>query len=303
MLFRNHVFSLILLAILVFSSFIIFANNVYAEDEFVEYKVMQNDTLTKVLKRHSLKPIYGKTGSLAEALKLNPKKQNTHGNLIFIGEILILPKNMDQVNIIEHKKPTQASIKKEKKKIDLVPNEEMKKENKIKPNNQEKSKHSNALKESEKPKETFKKPEQQPKMTEKVSQKKPEQPFKPESNKNVEKSNVFIPNNQTNSEKETVDNSNHQNNKSNSQTEYLTFSKTQLPALPLKPDNIQASKESIEVQKQDISLSPEMEYDFLLDTSSFCNPNPSCRNWLWEPESKCCKPVKRYFLFYEKDSL
>jgi hypothetical protein len=300
MLLRNCVFSLVLFVLLTFTVFFMLSNKAYAEEEYIEYKVLQNDTLTKVLKRHSLKPIYGRSGSLAEALKLNPKKQNTHGDLILIGEILLLPKNMSQVNLTDSHNPSQVNVKKEKPKVNLTPNEEIKKEQNPKTKNQE---HKNPEPKKQPPvskaPEITKETASQIKIMEKIPPKKRE----PDLNKNVEQKNVFIPNKQKSPEKETTFNPNNQNNKSNSQTEYLTFTKTQLPALPLKQNNAPAAKETIVIQKQETYSNSEMEYDFLLDTSNLCNPNPSCRSWLWEPESKCCKPIKKYFLFFERDSL
>nr|BFD32142.1 hypothetical protein GTC16762_17600 [Pigmentibacter ruber] len=57
----------------------------------MQYKVQKKDTLLGILKKYSLKPIYGKKGYLSEILKLNPHKINTKGNLIYPGEILTIP--------------------------------------------------------------------------------------------------------------------------------------------------------------------------------------------------------------------
>jgi hypothetical protein len=77
----------------------------FAKNEYIEYKVEKNDTLSKILKSHSLKPIYGKNGSLEEVLKLNPKKQKNRGNYILPGEIILLPKTTLQAQKDEIKKP------------------------------------------------------------------------------------------------------------------------------------------------------------------------------------------------------
>ncbi|WP_186644465.1 LysM peptidoglycan-binding domain-containing protein [Fluviispira vulneris] len=61
------------------------------ELKFDEYKVKANDTLIHILKRHSLRPVFGPNGSLAETLELNPEKKKHNGDLIYIGEIIKLP--------------------------------------------------------------------------------------------------------------------------------------------------------------------------------------------------------------------
>ncbi|WGL59892.1 hypothetical protein QEJ31_15275 [Pigmentibacter sp. JX0631] len=66
----------------------------FANEEVYEYTVQPNDNLSTVLQKLSLKPIYGKNGSLAEVLKLNPDKQESNGNCIYVGEVIILPKSM-----------------------------------------------------------------------------------------------------------------------------------------------------------------------------------------------------------------
>ncbi len=304
MIFRNQVFSLILLLIFTLIIFFIPTNKSFAEEEYIKYKVLKNDTLTKVLKSYSLKPIYGKSGSLEEVLKLNPQKQDTNGDLILIGEILLLPKNKVQVNLLNNTKPSQAIMKKEKSIPNLTPKDDLNKKQKLK--NVEPQKQGSPSKEAVIFKETVKKTFQpQLKIVEKKTPEKLQLQTKTDLSKNMEHKNVFIPDKQPKPTKETVFNPNTQNNVQNSQTEteYITITKTQLPALPLKPDNIQATKETTVIQNQEVNSNIEMEYDFLLDISKFCSPNPSCKIWLWEPENKCCKPAKQYFLFFEKNSL
>nr|BFD32163.1 hypothetical protein GTC16762_17810 [Pigmentibacter ruber] len=68
--------------------------SVSASEEVFEYTVQPNDNLSTILQKLSLKPIYGKNGSLAEVLKLNPEKQESEGNCIYAGEVILLPKSM-----------------------------------------------------------------------------------------------------------------------------------------------------------------------------------------------------------------
>ncbi|MBX9837654.1 MAG: hypothetical protein K2X69_04970 [Silvanigrellaceae bacterium] len=56
-------------------SILIISKDAMASDDLLEYKVMPNDTITTILQKLSLKPIYGKNGTLEEVLKLNPDKQ------------------------------------------------------------------------------------------------------------------------------------------------------------------------------------------------------------------------------------
>lgn len=73
---------------------LLLSNSAFATEEVIEYTVQQNDNLSTVLQKLSLRPIYGKNGSLAEVLKLNPEKQESNGNCIYVGEIILLPKSM-----------------------------------------------------------------------------------------------------------------------------------------------------------------------------------------------------------------
>ena len=99
----------ILKYVFIISIFIV-SRDAMASDDLLEYKVMPKDTITTILQTLSLKPIYGKNGSLAEVLKLNPKKQESLGNCIYVGEILLLPKKI--VKIEANK--LNENIKKEK---------------------------------------------------------------------------------------------------------------------------------------------------------------------------------------------
>ncbi len=266
MFFRIKVFSLVLLSIFTLIVFFIFPNASYAKEEYIEYKVLKNDTLIKVLKKHYLKPIYGKSGSLEEALRLNPQKQKTQGNLILIGEVLILPKNMDLVkNKIEMPKlitTTENNLKKNQniKKIGIqkqVPN----------------------TKESTIIKETVKIPQSQPQVI--FEKKNTFNKLEPERQndlvKSKEQKNEFIPNNKNITEKVSEFNSNNQYNNLKEQSDYLTLSKTQLPALQLKANSVLETKETTITQYQEINSTVGMEYEILSETLSYCNPNPSCK--------------------------
>lgn len=86
----KYLFYIITIGIILLSCLI--SHNLYSIDkEYIHYKVEKKDTLLKILKKHSLKPTYGKNGYLKEILKLNPKKINTKGNLIYPGEIIKIP--------------------------------------------------------------------------------------------------------------------------------------------------------------------------------------------------------------------
>jgi hypothetical protein len=62
--------------------------NISANDSF--YIVKRGDTLTSILYEKKLKPIYGKNGTLAKTLSLNPKLDSSIGNKIFPTMKIIL---------------------------------------------------------------------------------------------------------------------------------------------------------------------------------------------------------------------
>ena len=124
------------------------------------------------------------------------------------------------------------------------------------------------------------------------------------SNSLEKKSNeIFIANQNGNySNKNNINLINPQN-QSSIKNEGFFFSKTALPALPLRTEKIPVNNEVLNRNSNTNKMSPESEYEFNLDTKNSCNINQSCKSWLWEPSIKCCKPTKRYFLYYENNSL
>lgn len=56
-----------------------------------QYVVQSGETLSHILYKRSLKPIYGKSGYLNQVIVLNPVLVIAKGNLIFPGQLLILP--------------------------------------------------------------------------------------------------------------------------------------------------------------------------------------------------------------------
>jgi hypothetical protein len=55
------------------------------------YRVKAHDSVSEVLLRFGIKPIYGKSGTLSRTLDLNPKTKAFRGNRIYPGELLYLP--------------------------------------------------------------------------------------------------------------------------------------------------------------------------------------------------------------------
>lgn len=320
----------ILKYIFIISIFIV-SRDAMASDDLLEYKVMPKDTITTILQTLSLKPIYGKNGSLAEVLKLNPKKQESLGNCIYVGEILLLPKKI--VKIEANK--LNENIKKEKV---LTKNKEKESEIKIIPPEKkvpiqkEIVKNPVPIKSTEKPKEkpvvissppvqnnTVNKPiiANNPPVQSNIVNKPvvisspPVQnntANKPviinNSNSIEKKSNeIFIANQNGNySNKNNINLTNPQN-QSSIKNEGFFFSKTALPALPIRTEKIPVHDEILNRNINSNKMSPESEYEFNLDTKNSCNINQSCKTWLWEPSVKSCKPTKRYFLYYENNSL
>lgn len=88
--------------------FCIFNLNASSEEsKYIQYKVEKKDTLFAIMKKHNLKPIYGKKGYLKEILKLNPNKINTKGNLIYPGETVTIPIINKNINTINRQPNTQ----------------------------------------------------------------------------------------------------------------------------------------------------------------------------------------------------
>ena len=79
----------------------------------IVYNVKKNDTLSSILYRNNLKPIYGKKGTLVQVLKINSKvKLSDGGNKIYPGMKIILPyigqddeKRLTNDSYINHRTP------------------------------------------------------------------------------------------------------------------------------------------------------------------------------------------------------
>lgn len=102
------IFVYMILLVLISTHF--FPKKVYANESFISYKVLPNDTLSKILKNHSLTPIYGENGYLSRTLKLNPEKEKSQGDFIFTGETILLPKK----DVFEKKFITKTIINNKK---------------------------------------------------------------------------------------------------------------------------------------------------------------------------------------------
>ena len=336
----------ILKYVFIISIFIV-SRDAMASDDLLEYKVMPKDTITTILQTLSLKPIYGKNGSLAEVLKLNPKKQESLGNCIYVGEILLLPKkivkieanklneNIKKEKVLTKNKEKESEIKiiQPEKKV-LIQKEIVKNPVPIKPTEKPKEKpvviinppgQSNNVNKPvianippvqnntvNKPVVISNPPVQSNNLNKPVIANNPavqsNNVNKPviinNSNSLEKKSNeIFIANQNGNySNKNNINLINPQN-QSSIKNEGFFFSKTALPALPLRTEKIPVNNEVLNRNSNTNKMSPESEYEFNLDTKNSCNINQSCKSWLWEPSIKCCKPTKRYFLYYENNSL
>lgn len=65
-----------------------------------DYIVKKGDTLTSILYEKNLRPVYGKDGTLAETLKLNPKIKLSGGNKIFPNMKIVLANIKDSTRIL-----------------------------------------------------------------------------------------------------------------------------------------------------------------------------------------------------------
>lgn len=64
-------------------------------DSWMNYIVQKGESLSQILQRASIIPVYGEKGSIAESLKLNPKLRKHGGNRIYPGQKLLLPKKIE----------------------------------------------------------------------------------------------------------------------------------------------------------------------------------------------------------------
>lgn len=322
------------------STVIFLAKEAVAGEEYLEYKVQPHDTITKILHTLSLKPIYGKNGSFAEVLILNPKKQESLGDCIYVGEILRIPKKIVKleakmiepknkaVNIVKDKKPAKNIELYKEKNLVIVQKSPINT-----PVNNSPPPPINTQKNIE---NVIPKTENKPLIISNSSSNKNTNLYPPNNLLIPSNNNLLIPqnNNLANQNKTTqaVDSSlnnppsqpskeifiaNHnpaysnQNtidlfapqNKTNIKNDFLYFSKTSLPALPLKTEKYKENNEVLNKILKFSEFSPVTEFEFYPDLKNNCNTSPSCKIWLWEPYSKCCNPNKRYFLYYENSSL
>ena len=87
----------LILLILIFNKNIAFA----LKNDYLIYKVKKGDTLSEILEKHKLSPIYGKNNYLNRTLKMNPGKIKTNGDLIFPSEKLFLPIIVNKSNNVK----------------------------------------------------------------------------------------------------------------------------------------------------------------------------------------------------------
>jgi hypothetical protein len=91
-------------------------NTVFAtQKNYLEYEVKKHDTLSKILRNHRLQPIYGEKGFLNKTLILNPQKKATKGDLIFQGEVILIPTSLKKTDLVSHKpQNTEKELAQEK---------------------------------------------------------------------------------------------------------------------------------------------------------------------------------------------
>jgi hypothetical protein len=73
--------------LLLFGFFSLLATEAKAD---LQYTVRENDTLSDILSRFDLRPIYGKNGKLIQTLRRNPGLLD-QGNRIFPGRVIVIP--------------------------------------------------------------------------------------------------------------------------------------------------------------------------------------------------------------------
>nr|BDT27846.1 hypothetical protein BHI3_13120 [Bacteriovorax sp. HI3] len=65
----------------------------------VAYQVKEGESLSEILYKHNLKPLYGKNNYIQQTLKLNQEKIQDRGNLIFKGHYILLPVNPNDASV------------------------------------------------------------------------------------------------------------------------------------------------------------------------------------------------------------
>ncbi|WP_338634757.1 LysM domain-containing protein [Spirobacillus cienkowskii] len=229
--------------------------NAQTNSETIEYKVKEHDTLIKILKKHRIKPIYGNTGALAEALKLNPKKQTHNGNLIFVGEILIIPKHL--MNTENNKSQSATKIQKDKITKDKV--------QKVKPIA------------SEINKEVKKEKLETPKKKEEVLFKS-NNPFEFDKPQKTEQTQIFKPS--------TTEIQVPKNNSSISESKEILHSNKQESHNPIA-NSKEEHNSSNNMHSTSVSIFENAE-QLLPDYGHYCKPDPICTIWLWDLNNRCC---------------
>jgi hypothetical protein len=61
------------------------------ESSSTVYRVKQKESVSEILFRLRIVPVYGKKGALARTLELNPKIRTNHGDRVYPGDELVLP--------------------------------------------------------------------------------------------------------------------------------------------------------------------------------------------------------------------
>lgn len=83
--------------------------------EAYTYIVKEGDTLSTILYRENLRPVYGRRGMLEEVLKLNPDIRDSKGDRITPGRKIVLVKiPAEEVNLVEKSVDSFPPIKVEK---------------------------------------------------------------------------------------------------------------------------------------------------------------------------------------------
>jgi hypothetical protein len=100
--------------------------NIFASD--IIYIVKKGDTVTSVLYKENLHPVYGKRGTFSKTLNLNPGLRRSLGNKIYPSMKIILPKE-ELVKDVEValEEPVKSDIERQENKVvDRLPTDDFK---------------------------------------------------------------------------------------------------------------------------------------------------------------------------------
>lgn len=89
--------------------------------EYGTYTVQDGDTLSDILSRFNIKPLYGKNGSIKKFSRVNVHTVKKNGDLIFPGSVIYLPISVEAVAEVIKQEKIEAAIDVRKPATEVAP--------------------------------------------------------------------------------------------------------------------------------------------------------------------------------------